>query len=195
MPTIRILVASALFTLLPLIAAADTVGAHRGEKRPIEYHIEYRNALGVTTANATGITFAPYGYIPYVEETILPPRYFGDYPLYFSGGTFAFTVHITNTGKRTYRNLMIEATQEFLNTEGAAGVPFPGAPTRWVVEVLSPGETVSLVGEMTLPALSSSGIDQTHLRVIHWDAGEPDLGVAQGRVIIDDPQAGLWCPL
>ncbi|MDO8521465.1 MAG: hypothetical protein Q7S52_05095 [bacterium] len=170
---------------------------HKGEKPSIAYHVEYMSPLGVTTASASGITYAPFGYFPTFEPTILPARYFGDYPLYFSDSQFALTVHLKNTGKRTYRNLLVITAQEFLNTDGGAGLLFPGnAAHNWNVTKLGPGEEVALVGEMRLPSFGSSGIDQTHLQILHWenDTEEPDQ-VGKGRILLDDPQAGLWCPL
>ncbi|OGZ06783.1 MAG: hypothetical protein A3C93_02335 [Candidatus Lloydbacteria bacterium RIFCSPHIGHO2_02_FULL_54_17] len=185
------------------VASAETLyplpvsDGHKGEKPSIAYHIEYLSPLGVTTAGPTGITYAPYGYYPTFEPTVLPARYFRTYPLYFGGESFAFVVHLENTGKRTYRNLLVITAQEFLNTEGGAGVPFPGeAAHNWSVPKLGPGESIALSGAMTLPAFGSSGIDQTHLQILHWENDETELeDVGKGRVLLDDPQAGLWCPL
>lgn len=179
--------------LMPLPAPSG----HKGEKPAIAYHVEYHDPLGVTTAGPTGILFAPFGYYPTFAPTILPERYFRTYPLYFAGGPFSFTLHLENVGKRTYRNLMVITAQEYLNTDGGAGVPFPGgAAHNWFVRKLGPGEHLALSGSLTLPTFGSSGIDQTHLQILHWedDTAESD-EVGKGRILLDDPQAGLWCPL
>lgn len=188
---------------LPSAVLAETVyplapiGKHSGEISPIAYSIEYTGTLGVTTASAAGITYAPYGYYPTFEPTILPERYFGDYPLYFADGPFAFTIHLKNIGKRTYRNLLVITAQEFLNTNGDAGELFPGnAAHNWHVEKLGPGEQVALSGEMILPSFGSSGIDQTHLQILHWgEEGRTSDFLGAGRILLDAPQAGLWCPI
>ncbi len=182
-------------TVYPLLPPHD--GKHIGEVTPIEYSVEYHGSLGVTTASATGITYAPFGFFPVFEQTILPTRYFGNYPLYFSGGTMSFTVHIKNTSKRTYRNLLVITAQEFLNTSGAAGVLFPGnAAHNWYVHQFGPGEELALSGSLALPFFGSSGIDQTHLQILHLKEGENPLEhIGAGRVLLDAPQAGLWCPL
>lgn len=199
------LCAGLAFTLFPIAVFAETIyplsfshtGKHNGEVAPIEYTIEYHGSLGVTTASASGITYAPYGFWPTFEPTILPERYFRDYPLYFSGGTMAFTVHLKNTSDRTYRNLLVITAQEFLNTEGGVGVLFPGdAAHNWKVDRLGPGEELLLSGSLILPYFGSSGIDQTHLQILHFKEGNDPLEhIGAGRVILDAPQAGLWCPL
>jgi hypothetical protein len=196
-----VLSVSLAFILTPMIASATVYpvvprGEHRGEIPPIEYRIKYQGAFGVTTVNASGVTYAPYGYWPTFEPTILPERYFGSYPLYFSNGPFAFTVHLKNTGKRTYRNLLVITAQELLNTNGGVGVLFPGnAAHNWFVGELRPGEEAALSGSMHIPSFGSSGIDQTHLQILHWDETAGDLEhVGAGRVLLDAPQAGLWCP-
>lgn len=186
-----------------MLASAETImplpysGGHNGEQPSIAYRVDYVSPFGITSANAAGITYAPFGFPPTFEPTVLPERYFGSYALYFAGGPFSFVLHLKNTGKRTYRNLLVIAAQEFLNIGGGAGVPFPGdAAHNWFVPKLGPGEEVALYGALTLPTLGSSGIDQTHLQILHWENDEtvsPDVGT--GRVLLDDPQAGLWCPL
>lgn len=184
------MIASAV--VYPIIPAAS----HKGEVSPIEYHIEYQSVLGVTTVAGSGITYAPFGYVPTFEPTILPERYFGNYPLYFSNGPFAFTVHIKNISKRTYRNLLVITAQELLNTDGGAGSLFPGdAAHNWFVGELRSGEEVALSGNMYIPSFGSSGLDQTHLQILHWDGNAGDIAhSAAGRVLLDAPQAGLWCP-
>jgi hypothetical protein len=170
-------------TVYPIVPAAS----HKGEVPPIEYRIEYQSALGVTTVGGSGITYAPFGFVPTFEPTILPERYFGSYPLYFSNGPFTFTVHIKNIGKRTYRNLLVVTAQELLNTNGSAGVLFPGdAAHNWFVGELRSGEEVALSGTMHIPAFGSSGIDQTHLQILHWNGNAADIAhIGAGRVPFD----------
>jgi len=105
---------------------------------------------------------------------------------------------LKNTGKRTYQNLLVIARQEFLNVDGDAGDPFPvlDAISDWLVDELRPNEEITLSGTMLIPNSGTSGIDQTHIQIIHWgNQGEANNGTSGGRIIIDDPQAGIWCPL
>src|SRR3989338_961699 len=173
-----------LFVSMSLILASFAIapstfsqtGEHFGEARALEYSIEYLDPRGVTTADENGITFAPFSCCASYSNEVLPESYFGDYPLYFSNSAMHFRVVLRNTSRRTFRNLQVEAMQEFLNTGGGAG------------------EEMILIGAFNIPNVEGSGIDQTHLRISH--ASENNFGdqFDKGQVIIDDPQAGLWCP-
>lgn len=167
-------------------------GNHLGEIPLLDYWIEYLDAKGITTVDETGIDYGGLGH----EDAILPERYFGEYPLYFTGNTLRFVVHIKNVGKRTYKNLRVVTAQEFLNIEGEAGEPFPDSYLHdWFVPELRSGDEIVLHGSMLIPNILSSGIDQTHLQILHWDnEGEDKKNVGSGRVIVDNPQAGIWCP-
>jgi len=172
-------------------------GGHIGEISPFEYKIEYSDSEGVTTVNADGIAFVPFEGPPTFSGEVLPEKYWDEYSLYFEGDVMEFTVHITNISRRTYKNLHIIAIQELLNENGMAGEVFSGdSTTEWFVETLGSGQTVWLEGKFEIPFGVDSGIDQTHLQILHGK-GSRDLGDEphKGRVIIDDPQAGLWCPV
>ena len=185
-----------VFLALPALAFAGGLtpktGNHFGEIPTFDYLIEYLDTKGITTVDETGIDYGGFGH----ENTILPEEYFHEYPLYFTGDTLRFAVHIKNVSKRTYKNLRVVTAQEFLNIEGGAGVPFTACYLHdWFVRGLMPGEEVVLEGSMLIPNISNSGIDQTHLQILHWDSGGEDKkNVGGGRVIVDDPQAGIWCP-
>ena len=195
------ILAATLFS--PYVALANVeklatqTGEHTGEARNFEYWIEYLDFKGITTADATGIYFKPFNWFWSYLPTILPEQYFNDYPLYFAGNTLKFRVHITNTSKRIYRNLQVLTAQELLNTAGEAGTPFPSPYIQeWFVEKIGAGEEIVLEGSMLIPNLQTSGIDQTHLQIIHLNSegGTPNTENG-GRIILDDPQAGLWCPV
>lgn len=183
----------------PLFAGAELVpqtGNHFGDARPLKYRIEYLSPQGETLVGENGISFVPFVGEPSFDGTILPARYFGSYALYFGGGTIRFRVHIKNAGPRAYRNLQILAQQEFLNVTGGAGEPISEAwPSSWLVRELGPGAEIVLDGEFTIPNAGQSGLDQTHLQIIHWgNASDSKSSVAGGQIIVDDPQAGIWCP-
>lgn len=61
----------------------------------------------------------------------------------------------------------------------------------WFIDKLSPGEEIVFQGEFFIPRIGESGIDQTHLRISHQDFK----GIEKGQIIIEDYQAGLWCPV
>lgn len=190
-----------LTLLLPGLAFASSfpyeqTGKHIGDARDLEYEIEYLDPKGITTVSGAGIVYAPFVGSPTTDpETILPEAYFGDYDLYFSGQAVEFVVHIKNTGKRTYKNLRAYARQELLNIDGGAGEPFPGIDVfAWDIDELRPGEEASLGGGFVIPNFPTSGIDQTHLQILHQDDKDKK-NTGPGRVIVDDPQAGIWCPL
>lgn len=177
--------------LVPLFISAQT-GNHFGEQKYLTYSIEYLNQLGVTQVSEAGIDFKPFGCCPSHQNTILPDRYFGSYPLYFTGITFHFRVIIKNDSPRTYRNLGVETFQEFLNIDGGLGRAMgENNKNVWFVEKLEPQKEIILEGEFAIPLISESGIDQTHLRISHWSNNN----ISKGQVILEDFQAGLWCPL
>lgn len=180
-----------LLFLTPSLTFAQT-GNHFGEQKFLSYYIEHLSALGVTTVDGNGITYKPDAGGESHEDTILPAQYFGDYPLYFASGTMEFEVTIENIGPRTYRNLKIETFQEFLNIEGEMGEGIGDDNHNvWFIDRLGPGEEATFNGEFLIPRIGESGIDQTHLRISHQDSK----GTEKGQVILEDYQAGLWCPV
>ena len=198
-----VLIATAIFISSVNFAFAETIplisptGNHIGEKPPLQYSIEYLDPKGITTVGPTGIIFAPFSDSATQDPTILPLRYFGSYPLYFTNSTMNFVVHLKNVSQRTYQNLLVTASQEFLNADGGWGAPFPSSYiSDWSVDELKPEQYITLSGSLSIPDLSASGIDQTHLQILHWDgSGKAQENIGSGRVILDDSQAGIWCPL
>ena len=188
----KILTSVFLFGLLtPFFATAQT-GNHFGEQEFISYRIEYLDSPGITTADAAGITYESFaGYYRH-EDKILPERYFGIYSLYFAKNTMRFKLFLKNNRDRTFRNLKIETFQEFLNTEGGRGGAMgDNNKQAWFLEKFGPGEEIVLSGEFNIPSLGEGGIDQTHLRISHNTASDRE----KGEIILEDFQAGLWCPL
>lgn len=188
-----------IIILMPFLAYGQ-VGNHWGEQRPLDYHIEYLDPPGITRVDETGITFIPSGgYSSIYSDEILPEKYFGVYPLYFMGNVLSFKVAIKNNSQRTYRNLVIETYQEFLNIDGNQGVPIgDNNKNTWFIEKLGPGEEIVLSGEFAIPLIGGSGIDQTHLRISHWSTKDReerfDGQFEKGQIILEDFQAGIFCP-
>ena len=184
--------------VIPLIFYSFVVFAgenHGGEIKNLDYSIEYLDPKGVTTANLSGITFKPFEFEWSFLPTVLPEKYFGDYGLYFAGETMNFRIHLKNTGKRTFRNLKVFAYQEFLNPEGGEGSPIGSDNfSEWFIDKLEAGEEIVLDGSFAIPIIGESGLDQTHLKILHWPGDESTPDDLAGRILIDDPQAGIWCP-
>ncbi len=191
---------SILLVAMPVFVYGQT-RTHWGERKPLSYHIEYLDSSGITLVNENGIDFLMWGYhrIDFVNK-ILPEKYFGEYPLYFAGNLLYFKVIIKNDSQRTYRNLKIEAFQEFLNIDGGQGEPMGNNNQNiWFVEKLGPNQEIVLLGEFNISLINESGIDQTHLRISHWSINDReekfDGQFEKGQVILEDFQAGLFCPM
>ncbi len=89
--------------------------------------------------------------------------------------------------------MRVIAVQEFLNVEGGAGTLFPEPNANvWEAPELLPDQELVFEGFSAIPN-GPSGLDQTHLQIIHLN-GE-DKENSGGEIIVDDPQAGIWCPV
>lgn len=181
-----------LLLLCPFFGFAQT-GKHNGEVKNLSYEIKYLNSLGTTIVNQYGIYFYPYWpYLPSHMNEILPEVYFGQYPLYFAGWELPFCVSVKNNSQRIYRNILVETFQEFLNIEGGRGEQMGSQNAHsWIVDKLGPNSEIEKCATFQIPNDGSSGIDQTHLRVSHY----MPLRMEMGQIILEDFQAGLWCPL
>jgi len=180
-----------VFSLLAPFGVYAQTGQHLGEARFLEYSIDYLSPLGITTVHEGGITYAPFGFVPRTESTFLSEEYFGEYALYFSEDTMPFCVNISNTGPRVFKNLKVETYQEFLDIAGNEGEPIgENNYHSWQILELGAYEEVRLCGDFDIPSVGSSGIDQTHLVISHQNSS----GKKLGQVILEDFQAGLWCP-
>jgi hypothetical protein len=191
---------------------ADTTGNHYGEQRFIEYEIIYKDYPGILTINAQGSHYYfPRWNLQFTVSTDYDEEYYGEYPVYFIGQTMYYEIHIKNTGMRTYKNLRIVAMQEYHETKSGYdytgyyeitdGKLMPGDSTQeWFVEEIERGQTIVLVGCYTPPWGVHPGLDQTHLQIWHHYNDDnldfnSDSGTdAPGRLIIDDPHAGVFCP-
>ncbi|MBI4063580.1 MAG: hypothetical protein HY401_04690 [Elusimicrobia bacterium] len=102
-------------------------GQHKGEGVALNYEIKYLDPWGHTIADAGGLHFchdrlAP-GYCSDAgaPEDQLPSKYWGSYPLYYSGMTMRYQIILRNNGPRSYRNLRVVAIQEYLDAGAAIG--------------------------------------------------------------------------
>lgn len=176
---VSLLIATLIIMLSVEVAAASHGGKHVGEKPKIEYEIEFLDYKDV-------------------DE--------GGYPIYFIGQPMHFRITITNTGERTFNNLFIRAIQEYHENmsgndtgyfEVHKGEMLPGdAVSEWYFEGVRGGETITLDVYYTSPLETHPGLNQVHLEFYHWKPPESsDHGFdAPGRLFIDDPEAGVYCP-
>lgn len=186
---------SCLTFFIPSFLFAQT-GNHFGEQKFLSYNVEYLGIKGDTIVDATGITYKSYVFPESHEDKFLPERYWGTYALYFAGDVMSFRLTIRNEGRRTYRNLKIETFQEFLDIDGGQGQAIgDNNKHAWFIERLGPEEEIVLDGEFLIPTIGESGIDQTHLRISHWGLEDrEEQPIERGEVVLEDFQAGLWCP-
>ena len=162
------LLAATLLLLTPA-TALEQQGKHYGEQPSIEYWIVYKDVA----------LFLPDGT-----------------PGYFLNSWMGFEVHVKNVGKRTYNNLEVVAKQEYLNTTSYSGDLQPGADAtqKWLIPELRPGQEIILQGSHFITIDSQPGLDQTHLTILHAARENSNWKENNGRVFIDNPQAGIYCP-
>lgn len=217
------------FALAALSASA--LLAHEkelGKGLKLEFTVTYLDPQGRTVADDQGIHYhhevlsQQSGITPVWvthESKILPEKYFGSYPLYYSGQTMRYQIRLSNTGNRSLKRITVVAIQEYLNASGEVGVRIgPDAVRDWFVPRLKKGESVTLEGSILIPVLGESGLDQTHIQVFksRKNTDDNDNGPAEGqdeserqesihhnhghdenkadRLIFEEIQAGIWCP-
>ena len=179
-------------------------GEHKGEVKNLEYEIVYTNSPGTLVINSTGSHYDfPSRSWTLSLSTDYTSDYYATYPAYSVYDTINFEVHIRNTGKRSFNNLKVTAIQEYHKDYRGydypaypgidPGDPLPGSSTQeWVVERVKGCEEIVLKGSYYIPAGVAPGLQQIHLQIVHWYREEDDW--SDGRIIIDDPVASLYCP-
>ena len=144
--------------ILVIIALSSFSSAHNGEQKALEYEIVYTGYFGLD-ANKV--------------------------PMYIIGTTMHFEVHLKNIAKRTFRNIKVQAFQEYYS-----GEPMPESnSTAWNLESLLPGEEKILYGSYATTNSVIPGLDRTRLAIKHDNEGS-----GTGSEIINDSFAGIWCP-
>ena len=217
-----------LLTGLSSVASAHN-RTHRHEEREIEpgirmeFDVTYLNAWGRTVADEQGLHFFHdaqselWGIAPPLmtsDPTVLPSQYWGSYPLYYGGQTMYYTIKITNTGHRKFKNLTVVAVQEYLSPTGQVNTRIGADAVRdWFIPKLDGRESKTLFGSIDIPNVGESGLDQTHIQVFrsarrndderqdgnerfeacrhHHGQESPAL---RYRLIYENIQAGIWCP-
>ncbi|MEM3086375.1 MAG: hypothetical protein QXT68_04460 [Halobacteria archaeon] len=195
-------------------------GKRLAKAEPLEYEIVYTQSRGILTIGPGGCTyFFPAWNWYWSPPCSYGPSYYRDYMVYFINDWMHYEVHLKNNGKKTLKNLVVSATQEYHEDvcywTGVCvkkGDDMPGAPTRtWTLAELKPGEVAVLTGSYYAPSDTLPGLDQTHLTITsqkngkalgHDRDGNGDDDHRNGRgnghnrqiVLVDDPEAGVYCP-
>jgi len=168
----------ALTLLLMAFNSTAFAGQHVGERKQLDYFIEYASPSGFTGSDQTADS-----------------NLWG-LPLYFQGETMRYRIHIQNNSNRTFNHLRVIASQEYFLADGAQrGALMPGNATQsFFVPTIQPFQEIVLNGSYEIGTEGFPGFDQTHLMIEHWASENGKPADNRGRVIIDDPTAGLWCP-
>ena len=119
---------------------------------------------------------------------------------YYIGLPMTYELHITNTGKRTFRHLDVTAIQEYHESgtcyryseeiRYSKGDPMPGDTTQsWSDLTLRGGEGIILEGGYVPPITTCEGLDQTHVTIRHTNNGNE-----MAATIYFEQEAGVFCP-
>ena len=118
---------------------------------------------------------------------------------YYIGLPMTYELHITNTGKRTFRHLDVTAIQEYHESgtcyryseiRYSKGDPMPGYTTElWEDVALERGEKAIFKGGYVPPYTTCDGLDQTHVTIKHTNNGK-----AEAATIYFEQEAGVFCP-
>jgi PKD repeat protein len=166
----------------------------------ITYSIQYLNPADLTTVDSAGIHFytsgmypEKYHTIPFNQSFTIPSSDYGTYYLYNSSTPLHFKVTITNNGANALNNLVVKTVQERHNdvtiwdslgeiTLYKGQVMDGNSSEYWIIPTLGPGMSATLEGFYFAEG-RGWGLDQTHLII-----------KMNGDVIVDDPEAGVYCP-
>lgn len=148
-------------------------GKHTGELKNLEVEVVYTNPYFHTADGLAG---------------------------YYIGLPMTYELHITNTGKRTFRHLDVTAIQEYHESgtcyryseeiRYSKGDPMPGYTTElWEDVALERGEKAIFKGGYVPPYTTCDGLDQTHVTIKHTNNGK-----AEAATIYFEQEAGVFCP-
>lgn len=167
------LVSALMLALLISSGQVFAYGKHTGELKNLEVEVVYTN---------------PYFY---TDDGLA---------VYYIGLPMTYELHITNTGKRTFRHLDITAIQEYHESGTcyryseeitySKGDPMPGYTTQsWGDVAIERGRMAIFEGGYVPPYTTCEGLDQTHVTIKHTNNGK-----AEAATIYFEPEAGVFCP-
>lgn len=166
-------------------------GEHNGELKQLEVGINFSGSYGVTTTNATGITYNFFGQSLF-ENKVYPSRYWGSFPLYFFGLPVFADVSVRNLGPRQSFRLRVTSQAYALNLDGSNGVRL--APDVVREFNVNKGETQNLDMSFTpqfVPG-ADSGLDRFVILVQHINQGGQGLGNEYPALIL--AKEAILCP-
>jgi hypothetical protein len=189
-----------IFSLMLLTAfiAADSPllfckhGGHVGEQKMLNVSIDFNNPSGKTITNSEGVFYHYYG-IVVKENKVYPPKYWGEFPLYFVGNPANIKVAVTNNGPRAKAKIRVKTEAYVLLTDGSNGITLT-EPRIIDVEVAR-GETKIIDASFTIhnqPGLES-GLDRFTVKVLHLGEGANKGNGNQepGLIMMKE---GVFCP-
>jgi len=165
-----------------------------------DYSIEFLAPADETIVDEYGIHFytsgqnpEKYHSVPFNDTFVIPAEDYGTYCLYNGTVNPSFDLTLTNTDALAYTDITITVIFEYhcdvtiwdyygevtLRKGQRMG---DDCELTWDVAELGPGESVSIYGTKDLYA-RGWGLDQTHLRV-----------EVMGALVLDVPEAGVFCP-
>jgi fibro-slime domain-containing protein len=166
----------------------------------IEYSIQYLDPADETIVDPLGIHFftsgaypGMYHYVPYNQSFTLPASDYGVYALYNDSTPVRFRITLTNLDQTAVNGVIVKTIQERHNdvtiwdslgevTLHKGQVMDGNSTSIWMVNSIAPGETITLDGYYQAQG-RGWGLDQTHLIV-----------KANGMTLVDDSEAGVYCP-
>lgn len=172
--------------------AARTQPRPRGFRaaRGLAVRVEYLGAAGRASLHARGSTYHLEGKAPHPGSIYYPEPYWSDaYALFRAGQQMRLRVTVENRSKRTLKGAQLVAVQEHLDYFGKDGEDVDGAAAQAVaLPSLAPGASWQQELTLTLPMRLLPGLLQTHVQLVQQRG-------KHCRLLVDEPQAGLFCPL
>jgi hypothetical protein len=174
-----------------VITSQYKAGDHTGELKQLDVQIDFTGNYGLTTTNASGITYNFFGQSLF-ENKVYPSQYWGTFPLYFFGLPVHAEVTVHNLGPRNSFKLRVTSQAYDLNLDGSNGVSL--APDVVKEFNVGNGETQRLDMSFTpqyVPG-ADSGLDRFVILVQHINDGGSGNGNPLPALIL--AKEAILCP-
>ena len=165
-------------------------GQHNGEAQQLEASIDFFNSYGKTVANDKGTFYYFYGSVT-KEDKVYPQKYWGEYPLFFFGGTAGVKVTLTNKGPRQVAKIRVKTEANILKTDGSSGESIMD-PKSYEIEVPR-GETKIIDASFISQYREGmdSGLDRFTVKVLHMSEGGGQGNPEPSLIMVKE---GVFCP-
>jgi hypothetical protein len=166
------------------------IGQHVGEVKQLQVSTEFSGAVGKTVTDAQGTHFY-IGRSVVTEPQVYPPKYWGEFLLYYIGSRVGVTVTATNQGPRQTAKLLIRTEAYVLNTDGSNGAQLK--PPADIEVIISRGETKTIDASFVVPYTSdlTSGLDRFVVKVMHPNSGGGPGNPEPATILVSE---GIFCP-